>query len=203
MDRDRDIDSRMQRPQEPGVGRPQRAEPAAGTPRRLTVEDILRVGELRWEFIWAGVLATFAVLLLLELLVLGIGLISATDRPGEAGNEDWVSWIIGVIAFFVGGYVTIIMAAPQDRRAGLIDGLLVWALGSVLILTLSALGLGQLFGALGDVVGQAHALGDPSTTIEPSQLTNTIKSSALGAFLSLLTWALASVVGARLGSSRS
>jgi hypothetical protein len=148
----------------------------------------------------AGALAALTVFLLLELLVFGIGLTEATDRPGDAGSEDWIAWIIGLIAFFVGGYVGAGIAVTRDSRAGLIDGLLVWALGSVLILTLCALGIGQLFGALGDVVGQSLALGNPNTTIEPSRLTSTIQSSALGAFFSLLFWAIAAGVGGWFGS---
>lgn len=161
-------------------------------------------GSLRWGTIWAGALAALLLFLILDLLVFGIGITSATDRPGDTGSEDWVSGIVGVIAFFVGGYVATgpFLAALRESRAALIEGLLVWALGSLLLIALSVLGIGQFFGALGDVIGQAHALGDPSTTIEPSQLTNTIKSSALGAFLSLVVWAIASAVGSSLGSRR-
>ncbi|MBV9454667.1 MAG: hypothetical protein JOZ19_11195 [Rubrobacter sp.] len=67
--------------------------------------------------------------------------------------------------------------------------------GRHLMLLFSSLGVGQLFGALGDVIGQSCALGDPTTTIDPNRITGTIRNSALGAFLSLLVWALASALG--------
>jgi hypothetical protein len=111
------------------------------------------------------VLIALTAFLLLELLVFGISLVSAADRPGNSRDEDWVSGIIGLIVFFIGGYVASKASAAEDAsaardaRASLLDGLLVWALGSVLILTLSALGVGQIFEALGDVVGQSCALG--------------------------------------------
>jgi hypothetical protein len=175
-------------------------QPATGPLNRRGEENTGRAGGLHWSAILAGTLAALTVFLLLELLVFGLGISEAADRPGEVGSEDWIAWIIGLIAFFVGGYVGAGIAATRDNRAGLIDGLLVWALGSVLILTLCALGIGQLFGALGDVVGQSLALGNPSTAIEPSRLTSTIQSSALGAFFSLLLWAIAAGVGGWIGS---
>lgn len=138
----------------------------------------------------------------------GLGLVTAIDRPGNAGNEDWLSGIIGLIAFFIGGYFASIISrdedsapsAGRDARPALLNGLLVWALGTVLILALCALGLGQIFGALGDVVDQSRALGEPSNVIDPLRIADAIKSSALGAFFSLLVWALASAVGDWLGS---
>jgi hypothetical protein len=64
-----------------------------------------------------------------------------------------VSAILGLIAFFVGGAVAGMTSAVRGAVPGLVNGFLVWALGTVLILLLSALGLGQVFGALGNVVG--------------------------------------------------
>ena len=116
------------------------------------------------------------------------------------GSEDVITGIVGLIAFFVGGYVASMTSGARDERAGMLDGVLVWAFVSILMLLFSSLGVGQFFGALGDVVGQSRALGDPTTTIDPSQISNTIKSSALGAFLSLLVWALASAAGGWLGA---
>ena len=182
------------------AGGPLTPEPATDTSRRRSVDDTAQVARLRWGAIWAGVLIALTAFLLLELLVFGISLVSAADRPGNSRDEDWVSGIIGLIAFFIGGYAASKASAAEDMsaarnaRAGLLDGLLVWALGSVLILTLSALRAGQIFGALGDVVGQSCALGDPTTTIEPSRIAGTIRSSAVGAFFTLLLWALASAI---------
>ncbi len=136
------------------AGGPLTPEPATDTSRRRSVDDTAQVARLRWGAIWAGVLIALTAFLLLELLVFGISLVSAADRPGNSRDEDWVSGIIGLIAFFIGGYVASKasaaedVSAARDARAGLLDGHLVWALGSVLILTLSALGVGQIFGAL-------------------------------------------------------
>jgi hypothetical protein len=200
MDRDRERDrGAPRRPEEPVEGRARTPEPTIDEPpRRQSAEDLAQeAGRSNWG---PGVLAAFLTFLLLELLVFGLGLVAATDRPGDAGSEDVVTGIVGLIAFFVGGYVASMTSGARDERAGLLDGVLVWAFVTILLLLFSSLGVGQFFGALGDVVGQSRALGDPTTTIDPSQISNTIQSSALGAFLSLLVWALASAAGGWLGA---
>ena len=199
MDRDRERDrGAPRRPEEPVEGRTHTPEAAIDEPRRGGAEDLAQeAGRSNWG---PGVLAGFLTFLVLELLVFGLGLVAATDRPGDAGSEDVITGIVGLIAFFVGGYVASMTSGARDERAGLLDGVLVWAFVTILMLLFSSLGVGQFFGALGDVVGQSRALGDPTTTIDPSQISNTIKSSALGAFLSLLVWALAAAAGGWLGA---
>ena len=59
-----------------------------------------------------------------------------------------------LVAFFTGGSVAGMTSAMRGAVTGALNGFLVWALGSVLILLLSALGLGQLFGTSGRLVGQ-------------------------------------------------
>ena len=198
MDRDREMDRGARRPEEPVAGSTRIPESTIDEPPRQGAEDLAQeAGRSNWG---PGVLAAFLTFLLLELLVFGLGLVAATDRPGDAGSEDVITGIVGLIAFFVGGYVASMTSGARDERAGLLDGLLVWAFVTILMLLFSSLGVGQFFGAVGDVVGQSRALGDPTTTIDPSWISNTIKSSALGAFLSLLVWALAAAAGGWLGA---
>ena len=66
------------------------------------------------------------------------------------GNEVVVTGIIGLIAFFVGGYVASMTSGARDTSAGLLNDVLVWALVTILMLLFSSLGTGQFFGALGE-----------------------------------------------------
>jgi len=144
----------------------------------------------------AGALATLATFLLLGLLALGIDLLVDEDSGAAL---DWVSVIIGLLAFLVGGYVAgRILGEHRDApaegardagRHGVRHGLLTWALTTVLILVLSGLGLGTLFGPVGDMMGP----------LDPEQISQAARDGALGAFFSLLLWAIASVV-ATLGA---
>ena len=173
-------------------GRTERAQDPRGD--RGGVDQVLRTDNVNWKAIAAGALATVATFLLLGLLALGINLLA-----DDSGASDWVSAIIGLISFFVGGYVAGKAldhrrdeSSAQDRpdgRRGLLNGLLSWALATVIILVLSGLGLGQLFGPVGDLMGP----------LDPEQISDAARDAALGGFLTLLLWALASAAGGWLG----
>lgn len=163
-----------------------------------------RRDSIRWGPIWAGLITALTVFLLLQLLAIGLGLIDI--GPG-AGGGGWVSAIIGLIAFFIGGSVAGMTSAVRGEATGLLNGFLVWALGTVLILLLSALGLGQIFGALGHVVGQLGVLqnlqGANVPDINPARIAQAVRSGAIGAFFGLLLSALASMLGGFLGGRSS
>ena len=147
-----------------------------------------------WRAITAGALATVATFLLLGLLALGINLLA-----NDSGASDWVSAIIGAISFLVGGYVTGSALDHRrevrstgdraDGRRGLINGLLSWASATVLLLVLSGLGFEQLFAPVGDLTG----------SLSPEQISDAARDASLGAFFTLLLWALASALGGYFG----
>ncbi len=80
-------------------------------------------------------------------------------------------------------------------------------MGTVLILLLSALGLGQIFGALGNVVGQVGVLQNLQSAnvpdVDHAQIAQAVRSGALGAFFGLLLSALASMLGGFVGGRSS
>jgi len=89
---------------------------------------------------------------------------------------------------------------------------MVWALDTVLILLLSALGLGQLFGALGNVAGQvgpgplssaANSAQGAAPNVSPQEAEQAVRTGAIGAFFGLLFSALASALGGYLGGRSS
>lgn len=96
-------------------------------------------------------------------------------------------------------------SAVRGAVPGLVNGFLVWALGTVLILLLSTLGLGQVFGALGNVVGQVGVLqsiqqgGVNAPNVDPSQVASAVRTGALGAFFGLLLSAVAAIIGGLIG----
>jgi hypothetical protein len=142
--------------------------------------------------------------LLLQLLALGIGLVGI--GPNDTGGA-WVSAILGLIAFFLGGLVAGITSAVRGPIPGLVNGFLVWALGVLVILLLSALGLGQIFGALGSLVGQVGLLQDIQQggvnvpNVDPAEIASSARIAALGAFFGLLLSAVTAMVGGLIGGS--
>jgi hypothetical protein len=147
-----------------------------------------------------GVLTALTAFSLLELLVWGMRLPAGSDRLDISygiGVAGWVTGFLGLLTFLVGGYVAGMISKVRDRRPGLRAGLLVWIFGTLLILSLSALGpdtLGALWGAPADVMGTDISADNTGTA------TDTVRSDALGSFFSLLSWGLAAALGGWLGN---
>jgi hypothetical protein len=168
----------------------------------ITPED-----RVRWGPVWAGLLTTLTLFLVLELLAYGLGLLTSNNNGtvGASGAAPWITGVLGLIAFFVGGYVAEWAAAARDGGSGLLNGFIVWALATSLILVLSILGLGSLFGALGTAIGQflaagGHVSAPGGVSVSGNQVANVTQSAALGAFFSLVLTAIAAAVGGLLGS---
>lgn len=153
---------------------------------------------VRWGPVWAGLFTALTVFLVLELLAYGLGLLTTTTSAGVSASDasPWISGVLGLIAFFVGGFIAERSSAARGGGAGLLNGFMVWALGTGLILVLSALGLGSLFGALGSAVGQIATPGN----VNPARVSEISQSVALGAFFSLVISAIAAALGGLLGS---
>jgi hypothetical protein len=171
-------------------------------------ELVMRRDSARWGPIWAGLITAITTFLLLELLAFGLGILTPNFAPGaDPTASAWVSAIIGLIAFFTGGSVAGMTSSVRGAATGLLNGFLVWALGTVLILVLSVFGLGQIFGALGNVVGQLGILqGGLSVpgvnlpeNVNPQQYVDALRNGALGAFFGLLVSAVACALGGFLG----
>ena len=169
-----------------------------------------RRDSIRWGPVWAGLITVLTTFLLLQLLAIGAGLVDI--GPGSQGGGGWVPALIGLIAFFTGGAVAGMTSAIRGAGSGLLNGFMVWALGTVLILLLSALGLGQLFGALGNVVGQvgpgalssaANSAQGATPNVSPQEAEQAVRTGAIGAFFGLLFSALASALGGYLGGRSS
>ena len=157
----------------------------------------------RWGDILTGALTALTTFLLLELLVWGMRLPAGSDRIDTSygiGAADWVTGFLGVLAFLIGGYVAGMSSGAHDRRPGrpgLRAGLMTWVLGTLIILALSAVGpdvLGAIWGAPADVIGSDISADSTGAVAE------TVRNDALGAFFSLLSWALAAALGGWLGN---
>ncbi|GIV95997.1 MAG: hypothetical protein KatS3mg057_0654 [Herpetosiphonaceae bacterium] len=160
----------------------------------------------RWGAVWAGIITTLTTFMLLELLMYALGLLTIDfafggAQGGQAGQTSgpWVTAIVGIIAFFLGGWVAGATSAIRGTTVGLLNGFLVWGLATVLMFAFSAFGLGSIFGA----IGQFLALGNINFTVpnvDPAQVAPMVRNAALWAFLSLLVAALASTIGGWVGT---
>ena len=182
------------------VAQPVTASPVAAVPTAQVVEAGDRV---RWGPVWAGVITTFALFIVLELLGVGLGLISPTN--GNSGVTSGISTLIaGLIAFFIGGWVAESSSGVRGVSSRLLTGFLVWALVTTLILFLSVVGLGTLFGALGAIAGQFAAAGRSVNvgSVNPAQVGNASRIAGWSAFIWLVISALAAMLGSLIGLPR-
>jgi hypothetical protein len=163
-----------------------------------------------WGPIWAGLLTTLSLFLLLELMAYAFGWLTlgsgAGNFPGATTRNDaLVTGIIGLISFFLGGLLTGATAWVRGAAAGLINGFCLWALGTVLILVLSALGLGAFFGATGaafnQFLGWWRGVNFGALGVNPDQFGPAIRNGALWAFILMALSAGAAMLGGLLGSS--
>jgi hypothetical protein len=164
---------------------------------------------VRWGPIWAGLLTTLSMFLLFELMAYAFGWLSLGigDFPGARRSDSWVAGIIGLISFFLGGLVTGATALVRGSSAGLINGFCLWALGTVLILALTAIGLGSFFGASGNIFSQLIVWGRGinlgALDMSPDQLIASIRAGALWSFILMALSACAAMLGGLVGSRGS
>jgi len=107
-----------------------------------------------WGPVWAGLLTAFASYMVVELFLYWAGALVVHAGPGGrfigGPNNAWISAIMGVCTFFLGGYIASRSSLIRSRGSGAFNGLLVWSLGMVLILVASAAGAGMAMGAASD-----------------------------------------------------
>jgi len=149
----------------PGVHLPRQGEVMPDTVPTVMPGTAVPVAmeRVHWGPIWAGLVTTFTSFLVIEMFCYWVGLL--TVHAGANGvytggsTNPWVSAIVGLIAFFLGGWMAAGSTRVRNSGSGLLNGFLVWALGIVLILAFSALGSGLIFGAAGDAFGQFLSTG--------------------------------------------
>ncbi|MFC0623289.1 hypothetical protein [Kribbella deserti] len=171
----------------------------ATTPRRLD--------PVRWSSVWAGLLIALCVFILLELLFFAAGWLSL-ERGDGSSSAGWITGLIGLVAFFIGGLAAGASSLWWGAREGMLHGLLVWALGLVGILMLSLFGGGALFGAASSVFADLATFAQADLPdVEAGEVLRSARDAAAWATTTLLLYLLAAVaggaIGVKVGSRRS
>lgn len=153
---------------------------------------------VRWGAVWAGALTTLALFVLLEVTFFAFGWLT----PGEGAADDtaagWVSLILGIFAFAVGGMVAAARSIWHHVREGVVHGMLVWALATAAVLTIALVGGGAVFGASSDLFGQMEFL-QVQDAQASAQAVEAAEDAAGWAAFALFTTLGAAVAGGALG----
>ncbi len=201
------------------------AAPAVG----FTSRPVVGVGEnqievknrVQWGPIIAGVVTAIASMLILTVLGLAIG--ASVLEPTEAGENIGTAaavWgaLSAILSFLIGGWVAAKSAAVGGSGSGMLNGFMVGAATLALILWLTGVGLGNLFGTvgsnLGDIANIAQGTGVTPTEVEQQapdagQATNQATSAfaeaeegAWGTLIGLLLALGAATLGGLLGHNK-
>jgi hypothetical protein len=218
---------------DPAYVAPVRPVVATG-PAIHTGENLLPVrNRVQWGPIIGGLVSATATMVLLT--VLGIAVGASVLSPRDSGQEigTWAAvWgaVSAIVSFYVGGWVAAKTAAVGGSFAGLMNGLMVGATGIVLILWMTSMGLGNLFGTLSANLGeianmaqdaaqqegvtptdvqvqadeaqaQAGAIAEDAEQAVRSSF-DEIRAGAFGTFLGLLLPLVAAALGGFLGYNK-
>jgi hypothetical protein len=148
---------------------------------------------VRWGPIWAGLLTSFGVFLLLTLLAVGIGIQQLSGQDADLAATVTAS-IIGLVSLVAGGFVASWSAVQSDGARGLLYGFLVWALWIFLIVLLGTFGLGQLLGTFGGLL--TNLQGD----VSQQEIIDAVQTGSLQSFLALALTATAAMLGGAIGA---
>jgi hypothetical protein len=171
----------------------------AATQNPVTVRPVNRV---QWGPVWAGLMTALTSFLVIQLFLYWVGAIGVTTSGGGGAvpaRDGWISAIVAICAFFLGGWVATASTNVRGAGSGALNGFIVWALGVVLILAFSAAGVGSVFGAAGASFGQFATMGRSGITLPTGETTTALRQSAGWGLLFLLLSAAAGAIGGWIG----
>lgn len=149
------------------------------------IPDPLSGMKISWGGVFGGVLAGIGALMLLSSLGLAIG-ISATDPSNPDGGAlgtgaaVWTSLTL-LIALFLAGWASTRLSMLWERTTAMFEGVLVWVLSLILILFLTANGIGLVAsGAFGLLGTTAQAVSTSVGSLDATSLSSGNVDDILG-----------------------
>ena len=152
---------------------------------------------MRWGPIWSGFFTIVATLVVLGALGAAIGLTVWGATTNSAFVYGWAIFT-GVVAYFLGGWVTARSAGVAGSGAALLNAGLAWALSLIAILALVIIGAGNVVGFLGSNLYLLLHSSTIQTT--PSNVAGTIAQTAWITFISLVIGLILAMIGGLVGS---
>ncbi|PPK93089.1 hypothetical protein CLV92_1115 [Kineococcus xinjiangensis] len=182
----------------PGPVTTVRSEDRSARPMQLSM-GAERRDRVRWGPIWAGLIVTLSTFLLLEVAFLALGWLTVGGTNDTTAG--WVSGLIGLFSFFLGGLTAGATSMWRGASDGLLHGIMVWGLGVVGIVFLTLFGGGALFGSVANVLSQVGAVQQANLPdVQLGQAMDTVRTGAAWAALSLGLAITASAIGGLLGA---
>jgi hypothetical protein len=106
-----------------------------------------------------------------------------------------VTGLFLVVAFFAGGFVAAWSAALTEEGPAILHGFLVWAMSLVVLLVFVGLGLGQVFGAAGQIFANQFTPGQIDVG-DPQALADAFTDAAWSTVFAVVLAMAAAILGA-------
>lgn len=127
-----------------------------------------------WRAIFAGTVCVLSIMLLLNLfgLALGLGTINPTEESNPfsgIGTGSIIWWILSnLLALFVGGYVAARVGVSFSNKSGIVQGIMTWALYTLISAWLLTSVVGSILSGVGSVVsGVLSTAGNAVSQVVP------------------------------------
>lgn len=155
-----------------------------------------RRDRIRWGPVWAGLVVAIATYLLLQLVLVAVGVVDV----GQLTTSDAIaSAVVALIAFLLGGITAGATAMWHGADDGLLHGVVMWAIGLVVLVTFSALSSGLALGAVDTTeVFEGVTATDVEEALEGDDSQDAAGRALLGLSAALIASALGGVIGAKL-----
>lgn len=138
---------------------------------------------ISWGGVFAGLIVSIMVSLVLALLGMAIGL--GTVNPAEESNPfsglgigAAIWWVVSsLIALFCGGWVAARMAGNPKGFDGAIHGVLAWGLATLFTFYLLGTTIGRLVGGVSSMVGQGLSMAGSGAQAIAPELANVVEDA--------------------------
>jgi hypothetical protein len=155
-----------------------------------------RRDRIRWGPVWAGLVVAIATYLLLQLLLVAVGLVDVGAL--DTADAAW-SAAAALVAFLLGGITAGATAMWNGVDDGLLHGVVMWAIGLVVLVAFSALSSGLALGAIDTTeVFEGVTATDVEEALEGDDPQDAAGQALLGLTAALIASALGGVIGAKL-----
>ncbi|MCY2687213.1 hypothetical protein [Salinimicrobium sp. TH3] len=128
-----------------------------------------------WRAIFAGVICTFSIVFLFNLLglSLGFGSIEPMEKSSPfsgVGTLSLVWWAVSnLLALFVGAFVAARVGVSFYQKSGIIQGIMTWALYLILSLWLVTSAVGGVISGVGNTIGNVVSWANEQQELSQSQ----------------------------------
>ena len=152
---------------------------------------------VRWGPVWSGFFAILATLIVLGSLGTAIGLSVWGATPNRGFGYGWAIFT-GIVAYFLGGWVTARSAGVRGVAPALLNSALAWALSLAAVLVLVVIGASGIIGAFGSNL--ALLVRTPGSGGAPANTAGNIATTAWVTFAALVIGLILAMIGGLLGS---